>query len=824
MGKLAKSSKHETSYRRSTIGEDYTNIINYIFILLISVFLIVIPFYRGLYFRENYIPSVIYISGIFIIYILYKLVKKDYKLINSYLDIAVLLMPVTYFISFFFSVNAKDAFDAVMKYTAYFMVYKIVSDLCRENKYKKVFEYTIIAALFAMAAACLMSAFGYVDIKGAMVGERIYGLYQYANATASALGAAIFMALGFSLNGNKIYEKVINNLVLATVFPVFILTLSRGAYIIFAALAVINIILLDARKRVQYVYSMVVLAAANGMFLFKYFGAENAGDSAVYFIGGVVAFLAFQLFYEKLLLKYIDRISIKAVNMVLISILIGSVISGIVLFGVKVPIEYKIEHISGEEKSWKGEILPIRNIMSNKEYTIQFLAKSNVESDIACRVIVASVNEVGEQVTIIDYYNSVGNELEQISHKFTTKSDTKSIMLKLYNYEANSYTIYKDIQVSDSEGNIVKRFDKLKYLPATLANRLADINLETHGASTRIYYFKDGMKIFKDNFLIGAGGGGWKSLYRKYQSLPYDSAEAHNFYLQYAIETGIIGILILLSIYFLVIKEVYISIFINRKNEHIPLNFAMFMLMGHAVLDFDLSLTALAFLFWIIVGMAGANDKQISDKLSANIVMRSLLSIITILVLFLSTLTYLGIKDGIKAVSLIKKDVESSIKLYESAMKKDPYNMNYQMDYMQIMYNQYVDKKDTSFLKKMQDSLSKVLESDIYDMKYGPIVVNIFTSTGDFDKAIEFTDKLVSSNPMISDAYMFKVNVNYQIANYYLSGKQKDKALPYLKNIIEAEKQFNEANERAAEPMKVPEKMDEMIKFSNDLVGVAVKQ
>ncbi|NTZ20268.1 hypothetical protein EXW96_22790 [Paenibacillus sp. JMULE4] len=57
--------------------------------------------------------------------------------------------------------------------------------------------------------------------------------------------------------------------------------------------------------------------------------------------------------------------------------------------------------------------------------------------------------------------------------------------------------------------------------------------------------------------IIGAGGGGWSSLYQQYQSYPYTSRQAHNFLLQYLTEIGLLGILaIVFFILFIFIRYI----------------------------------------------------------------------------------------------------------------------------------------------------------------------------------------------------------------------------------------------------------------------------
>ena len=646
------------------------------------------------------------------------------------------------------------------------------------------------------------------------MGKRLYGLYQYPNATASAMGAAIFLSLGLSLNSSKLYEKLFYCLVMAATFPVLILTLSRGAYVVFAVIAIANLIILEARRRVQYVYSMVMLTAANGVFLFQYFGTEKSGNLAGYLLIGAVVYFSAQILYEKVIAKKISTISTKAVNIVLLVLLAVTVLFAAVLFSVKTPMEYTIEHASGEAKSWKNKGLLITDLAPDSKYTVKLYVKSTMSSEYSYGVTVDSVNGNGERSNIISQFAPAGEGYKPVSYDFTTKADTKDIILILYNYEENSSTTYKDIRVLDSDGNIVKKFEKFKYLPETIANRLMDISLETENVSARVYYVKDGLKILKDNILLGTGGGGWKSLYRKYQSLPYDSNEAHNFYLQYAIETGIIGILALLAIYYLFISRSIKAVFKQKRYEQIPYYFSLIMMMGHAFMDFDLSLTAYAILFWTIMGIAGKTDQESIEWKSNKRILNIVVLAVAVAVVVISSSIYSGMINGREAASLMAKDVNKSIDLYKSAMKKDPFNNNYYMDYMQIMYSNYKKNQDVDSLGEMQNSIDKVLKTDVYDIQQTTVITRLLLGTGDIDRALAIVDRIIESNPMVGEIYLYKMDINYEVAKYLFSTKQHKQALPFLNKILEAESQFNIASQRAVKPMKMPDKMDDLVKVA----------
>lgn len=142
-------------------------------------------------------------------------------------------------------------------------------------------------------------------------------------------------------------------------------------------------------------------------------------------------------------------------------------------------------------------------------------------------------------------------------------------------------------------------------LPDNLETRLENINFQQHSVLERITFYKDSIKLFKDYPAIGAGGGGWAVLYEKYQNNPYTSRQAHNFFLQYLNEVGILGLIIfmglLVAVYTLFIKKSFSS---SREQTTSQLIFYMISIsiLIHSILDFEISYVFLGSLVFLSLG------------------------------------------------------------------------------------------------------------------------------------------------------------------------------------------------------------------------------
>lgn len=151
-------------------------------------------------------------------------------------------------------------------------------------------------------------------------------------------------------------------------------------------------------------------------------------------------------------------------------------------------------------------------------------------------------------------------------------------------------------------------------LPNSISTRLENINFQQHSVLERITFYKDAAKVIADYPLIGAGGGAWTALYEKYQNNPYVSAQAHNFFMQYLVEVGIIGFIIFMA-FILYIFYQYVRSYLRRDESERESHFVFFILsmtiLVLSLLDFNMSYVFIGMLVFIgFGGMAAAIEPR----------------------------------------------------------------------------------------------------------------------------------------------------------------------------------------------------------------------
>ena len=142
-------------------------------------------------------------------------------------------------------------------------------------------------------------------------------------------------------------------------------------------------------------------------------------------------------------------------------------------------------------------------------------------------------------------------------------------------------------------------------LPESIQNRVNNINFQQNSVLERGTFYKDSLKIIKEYPIIGTGGGGWAVLYERYQNNPYVSRQAHNFFLQYLVEVGLIGFIILTAllvfIYWKFIKRSF-TVSEDEASSHFIFYFVSLSILIHSTLDFELSYVYLGSLVFLCLG------------------------------------------------------------------------------------------------------------------------------------------------------------------------------------------------------------------------------
>ncbi|MEC0129192.1 O-antigen ligase family protein, partial [Paenibacillus pabuli] len=113
---------------------------------------------------------------------------------------------------------------------------------------------------------------------------------------------------------------------------------------------------------------------------------------------------------------------------------------------------------------------------------------------------------------------------------------------------------------------------------------------------SRLQMWQDALRLWTEAAWLGHGGDTWRSMFRAIQSSPYVGGEVHNGILDLALDTGVIGILLIAGWFLFTLRTMW------RCAPHLLPVFLVFVL--HGAVDFDWSFTFLWMMFIWIGGWA----------------------------------------------------------------------------------------------------------------------------------------------------------------------------------------------------------------------------
>ncbi|MBT2291545.1 O-antigen ligase family protein [Paenibacillus albidus] len=278
-------------------------------------------------------------------------------------------------------------------------------------------------------------------------------------------------------------------------------------------------------------------------------------------------------------------------------------------------------------------------------------------------------------------------------------------------------------------------------LPANIGTRLENINFRQHSVLERITFYKDAIKVVKDYPILGTGGGGWASLFEKYENNPYTVLQVHNFFLQYMIEVGIVGFVLFMG-FILYIFYKYTRGYLKRdKNEFENGFFYLIIALSilvHSLLDFNMSYAFMGILVFLgLAGMAAVMEskplRRSWNKTGIRLGYYGVLTVSTLFILFLS-ISYIGSSsEALKGKSLVPVSTSyEEIKApFAAALKDRPSHPESVLYVTSLNYQVFNQTQDEKFLAESYSLLTRALQDEPYNKNLLTQLVNYYDLKGD---------------------------------------------------------------------------------------------
>ncbi|MDQ0192100.1 O-antigen ligase family protein [Paenibacillus wynnii] len=333
-------------------------------------------------------------------------------------------------------------------------------------------------------------------------------------------------------------------------------------------------------------------------------------------------------------------------------------------------------------------------------------------------------------------------------------------------------------------------------LPANMETRLENINFKQHSVLERFTFYKDALKVVKDYPVLGAGGGGWSSLYEHYQNNPYTSRQVHNFFLQYLVEVGILGFIVFMG-FILYIFYKYIRAYIKRDKDEYQNGFFYLIIalsiLVHSLLDFNMSYAFMGILVFLgLAGMAAVMEskplRKSWNKSGVRLGYLGVLAVCTVFMLFLS-ITYIGSSNAaVKAKSLLTvsqsyEEIKAPLMEVLKTRPNHPESAIYLSSLDQQVFSQ---NKDEQFLIEAESVLTRALEDEPYNKNLLKQLISNYDLKGQSDQAFAiFRDNADKFNWDI-EWYEDLISRSYALGHEAFVQKDEVKQKEYFKAGLDA--------------------------------------
>ena len=220
------------------------------------------PFFRGLFFKEDMFLYHIFTALVFLLIWVQKLYQKDYTLLKTPLDWAVLAYAGAYLLSLIGAVHPGEAFYGFLRVLNYFIVFWMVTQVVKNFRDYKTILQVLLAAGTGVAVIGLLAATGYSNYPAAFDGRVILSTLQYTNTTAAYLAVISLLAITLVTVEKKYSIRVIYTIAAFLMILVILCTLSKGAWLIFVIGAILLLAVMPGVNKISSLWALAVALAA----------------------------------------------------------------------------------------------------------------------------------------------------------------------------------------------------------------------------------------------------------------------------------------------------------------------------------------------------------------------------------------------------------------------------------------------------------------------------------------------------------------------------------------------------------------------------------
>jgi O-antigen ligase len=315
----------------------------------------------------------------------------------------------------------------------------------------------------------------------------------------------------------------------------------------------------------------------------------------------------------------------------------------------------------------------------------------------------------------------------------------------------------------------------INFLPETLQHRIESTNIGDSGFIARTSFFTDSVSVIKDFPVFGIGGGGWSSLYTEYQSYVYTSRQAHNFYLQYLIEVGWFGFIVLIGLLAYIAYR-FASYFVKSTQRDFQYERLVFVvisaaLLFHSIIDFDMSFIFVGVLVFLCLGgmiSFSRNHSRYDDltrlKRVINITYPSALLVVSMIMLIYSIQMVNGNKIYAEALQIAQqsRDYNLITKEMDRAVRIKPTHPDYVITKIDLVRQIYNQTKESKYYDEATRWINEFKKKEPYNLQLLEQEFLLLMSKEDYQSASNVVSNQMKIAPWNIDYYERKISLEFE--------------------------------------------------------------
>ena len=279
-----------------------------------------------------------------------------------------------------------------------------------------------------------------------------------------------------------------------------------------------------------------------------------------------------------------------------------------------------------------------------------------------------------------------------------------------------------------------------------------EISFQTTNAVNRLAFYRDALKMAWQRPLFGWGGGGWAAHYFAYQSFTYYTKFPHSFYLNTLIESGILGLSVLLILLFYCFRLFMTQMGISSQSTMTPfLGAAAFMIFFHSGIDLNFAMGAYHVFAWTILALLLSScsipDRSLRVPLKLTFSLTLLFFIVSIL--WGNAEYYYQLGNKLQA----DKEYVKSAQAWELAARFNPFHDEAQFKLSVLARELYMQSGRIEFLNLSEEKNQKAIALEPYNYEYFRQNGDLFLLKSELDEAWKEYIHSMELAPMVMGNY-----------------------------------------------------------------------